>query len=330
MDIQNNLRKFSRFTQKFIFWILVFYMVVRLMRSFSFLRAFLDQNFFYSNEFKILGFILFLLIILLCIWNGRFSKSAIRWTARIVLGLALACFFLAIVLNILERLNYPNYVLANFDIYYQNLFPISVVGLISFCFYKWQDFAAFLSRYETKQQRDLIGEGAALGIVILLVFYLISSVYSIYSDAFSRDVYVFTHLQDNYDQKMHYNWNFFYDYMRFVKEQTPQNAIVVIPPTQDAWLSSGNDVLVRYFLYPRKIIQGQLDSLPKQKYNYLLLDKGEWNVADDLYGWPRVAVDSEEIIYFDQSTEKVSQYFGNYNPNVNDNKMKWGVIKVKE
>ncbi len=116
-----------------------------------------------------------------------------------------------------------------------------------------------------------------------------------------------------YDKKMGYYWGFFYDYMLFVKENTPENSTIIVPPQESPWFMTGNIGLVRYFLYPRNFIQGTYDKpLDIDSADYVMLAWGEWKENDmSRYGWPKVKVDAEETILLN----------GDKN---------WGILKIKK
>jgi hypothetical protein len=148
------------------------------------------------------------------------------------------------------------------------------------------------------------------------------------------NIYVFFHLDASYDYKMTAldRWSNYYDYIKFVKDNTPKNASILVPPQQLPWYSTGNVGLDRYFLYPRNLENGNLnESIDSSKYDYVLIVWGEWNIDDkNVYGWPKVPVKANSIIYFDPATRGVSEKKENYNPIESTENGVWGIIKVKK
>ena len=57
----------------------------------------------------------------------------------------------------------------------------------------------------------------------------------------------------SYDEKMRVKWRDYYDFMVYVRDRTPPDAVIVIPP-QSAWPRTGNAGLDSYFLQPRKLV----------------------------------------------------------------------------
>ena len=167
-------------------------------------------------------------------------------------------------------------------------------------------------------------------VVMLLTFELLLNMSNVLVVAIKDDAYIVTHLQFTYDQKMKKTWGLYYDYMKFIKEYTPSDATILIPPQSNHWLSTGNMGLDRYFLYPRNLIHGNLYDVPKSGYDYVLVAKGGWyNDAVD-WGWPKVGVKAEKIWYIDPMTLSVTVVKEDFDPNNPFNMQAWGLIKVRK
>jgi hypothetical protein len=148
-------------------------------------------------------------------------------------------------------------------------------------------------------------------------------------DALDSDIYILLHSQKTYDQKMDIKWPVFYNYMTFIKNNTPQNSTILIPPQVSPWLSTGNSALVRYFLYPRKLIHGGLDSIPLDGYDYIMISWGRWSNDNFSYGWPMVDIKAQELLYWDQDSNVINIVPGNYIYKDGGDIVKWGLIKSK-
>lgn len=146
------------------------------------------------------------------------------------------------------------------------------------------------------------------------------------------NIYILINKNASYDEKMFESWHFFYKYMKFIKDNTPESSFVAIPPPLRPWLSEGNSVLVRYFLFPRYIVTIEDESGRKVVPDYYIISKGIWKASkDDDYGWPKEKIEAEEIIYLndtDFSTKVVKNVV--YDPELKENKYGWGLIKVKK
>jgi len=77
------------------------------------------------------------------------------------------------------------------------------------------------------------------------------------------------------EEKIHSFYGSFYDLMLYVKQKTPQDSIILIPPSTDPWFTSGNEYMVRSFLYPRTIVRatGNLPDTVQEK-TYALVVMG--------------------------------------------------------
>lgn len=67
-----------------------------------------------------------------------------------------------------------------------------------------------------------------------------------------------------YEEKMRSKWGDYYEYMVFVRENTPAGATIIIPPQGDQWPMTGNGGLDSYFLYPRRLVG--MDQMPEAAY----------------------------------------------------------------
>jgi hypothetical protein len=166
--------------------------------------------------------------------------------------------------------------------------------------------------------------------LILPIVFMVNFV-NVLDSAIGSDIFVLTHLDYSYNDKMRESWGLYYDYIKFVKENTPENASILVPPQQTPWLSTGNVGLDRYFLYPRILVNGGVDASDGLgKYDYVLLVWGEWNGADkNSYGWPREKIKTDKIIYFDPATKAVREKNENFDPMLLPTSGAWGIIKLR-
>ncbi len=230
-------------------------------------------------------------------------------------------FTLYFILKIVENAHYPNYVFATFHIQQDTLVYGMFLG-------GWLILINSLKKVKTffaKVFADLEKYWEFVLVIILLACLLMLNITKTFSDITSNNVYILGHLTAKYEDKMYAHWGIFYKYMTFVKNNTPVDTTIVIPPQESPWLSSGNIWLVRAFLYPRNLVQGSRNSLPDIKFGYILIDKGEWPSADNDYGWPKVEIFAKRVIYFSDNPN--TTYNITYFPE--DNKESWGLIEVE-
>lgn len=105
-------------------------------------------------------------------------------------------------------------------------------------------------------------------------------------------------LHKSFDEKMRLKFGKFYDYMVFVKENTPENANIGIPPQKVPWLTTGNGAYVYYFLYPRIPSNSPIDSLSNNpEMTHVLLVNGD-SLEDKDSVWPKFNLPVKNITYY--------------------------------
>ncbi len=131
---------------------------------------------------------------------------------------------------------------------------------------------------------------------------------------------------------------FIYEYAEFIKRQTPEDAVILVPPQGFPWPATGNIAYFRYFLYPRNLINGaekepKVD-LGKEGVEYVLLAWGETGGTeyDYTHGWPKFSLPAQRIIY-----KKDLHQVGNYEAEIVEkdydladpvNVENWGIIEL--
>jgi hypothetical protein len=256
---------------------------------------------FIGNHFFIDAKVYFALTIVLLLFStGKSSFSNIV----LKINRFLVVFFVLIylVLIALEGAHYTNYVLATYRIHIDGLVIVVLFGL---------------SIFVAKKVGEIIPRKISkLGIlypamIFVLALFMVQNMASISNLAVNADSYALFHLKNSYDDKMYYQWGDFYRFMVFVRNNTPDNAKIVISPMRDPWLiGSGNLHYVRAYLYPREIIQYKTMTLPVETFangTYLLIS---WGARDckpdpDCHGWPRQEIPASEIIYKDPNSTDV-------------------------
>lgn len=63
-------------------------------------------------------------------------------------------------------------------------------------------------------------------------------------------------LDSSYGEKMTRRWGWYYDFISFIKENTPEDANIVFPPQSNQYPRIGNLGLNSYFLLPRSLYHG--------------------------------------------------------------------------
>jgi hypothetical protein len=216
-----------------------------------------------------------------------------------------------LVMQSLESYKFHNYVFSTYHLQPNNFFYLVVLsgGLILVKKVK----IPIIKLLIVPNNLNNLGKFIRICIVSVFTFLLIDNFAISVNQAIGSDMYILLHPLATYDQKMQNYWGFFYDYIMFVKNNTPEHSTVMIPPKESPWLSTGNESLVRYFLYPRNLVQGTKgENIKLDGVDYILMAWGEWTVNDATkYGWPKIQFSNKDVIYFGNSKN-------------------WGLIKIKK
>jgi len=98
-------------------------------------------------------------------------------------------------------------------------------------------------------------------------------------------------LDSSYDEKMRRRRGWHYDFLCFIKENTPENANILFPPAKGKYTNIGNLGFNDYFLLPRNLHHGNqhtLQSLRSPVYVVIHKEFPSFNVDG-----PRIMKDSE-------------------------------------
>lgn len=104
----------------------------------------------------------------------------------------------------------------------------------------------------------------------------------------------------SYDQKMEIRWGVSYKFLNFVRGRTPPTSVMVKPPSQvKPWWTVGNELLIYYFLYPRRVLHTDGRGIESnQTITHVLVAWGSWWVPDPRrWGWPKFAVNGKRFIH---------------------------------
>jgi hypothetical protein len=225
------------------------------------------------------------------------------------------------ILGYLEEVNFPNYVFSVFHVHYHN-----IPALVSYVFY-----LLFLLLIKNETKTLLIEKKLSLkltsAVFFLLSVYLVNNSNQTLSLIERKVITILVKPNITYNEKMSKEWGFFYNYMLFVRENTPSDAIVHLPPKLDPWQLTGNIGLVRYFLYPRQLVNtSDPFSLSNKKFDYLLISKGFFTQAGESgHGWPKIPIEADKIWYIDENTKEVEEFNGQFIPHTSKD---WGLIKL--
>lgn len=225
-------------------------------------------------------------------------------------------YFLA---SLLENILYTNYIFSHFH-FHPELLLLSVIILA-------------ISLYWLKDGNQRVRLILNIVIILMVVQYLFNAKKIIENQS---PLFILRNLGIGNDQKLEIVMGkTFYDYTNFIKQNTSNDSTILIPPQGFPWSQTGNIGYLRYFLFPRSLINGEekTPNIDIKKVDYVLIDYGETTVSQYGYTniWPKFDVNAEYIIYWnpaDGSTRQVENTIYVYGSDAAA--MRWGVIKIKK
>lgn len=331
------------FKEKIIFYIFIF------LWGFALFLAFAESFFYPGVVIKFFSFnplyiyaVLFLLG--LGISFSRISKESteysilkkFNWILLCVFGLLLSLFI------ILGIVNYPNYVFSVFHIHTKAFINVFVIILFTHLVLSRFNSIDKPSRFIKHSYLKLTGKYSkifpiALISIIFVLWILAKNLVGIEKILNKNLPFMLNNPQATYEEKMGEKiGNDFVNYTKFIKENTPENATILLPPFPAyPWPQTGNIPYMRYFLYPRKLLNGN-EYEPAHNYSdenidYVLITWGETETTSGNYthGWPKFNVNAKKYIYY-LNGEETQEVMGNYNYQDYKDKKMWGLIEVKK
>lgn len=138
--------------------------------------------------------------------------------------------------------------------------------------------------------------------LIILGFWLVPNLLGTFSFTGTKIAFQLHHPHATYDEKMRKDWGNFYDCMKLIQSNTPEDSSIYIPPQADVWQMEGNEYLVRYFLYPREIIHFNKIIESKKSVNpkFVMYSWGYWHTGDRKNGaWPFEKFPTKQAFFLD-------------------------------
>ena len=279
---------------------------------------------FVRNHLFIDSKIYFAVVVILMLFT-KIKSKILNFVLKINFFVLIIALMIYLSFFYLEGSHYQNFVLSTYHFNLEGLtflvlFPLSIFLITKFRS-KWLEPAK-------------IKNGAYFALLFLLIYTLATNVGVTLTKSLSGDFFVLTHTPDSYDQKMSYQWGNFYNYMVFVKNNTPENAEIVIPPEIAPWWTrSGNALLVNSFLYPRKLIQFSTVEIPEVKNlnegTYIMIAWGDWEC--ERYGcdiWPVELIKAKEVVFKDQNSAGVKEVRENFTYDPGDKNNPFGLLRI--
>lgn len=219
----------------------------------------------------------------------------------------LTCYFIII---FAESIAYPNFIFSHFHINPYTIMPFILLLMFH---------VSRLTNISLKKSILLTG----------LIYLGLSGGAKTFAMIASNFINIIRNPFDSYSKKMTNAYPGVYPVLQTIKNMTPSDATILIPPQGNPWEIEGNAAMVTYFLYPRKV--KNLDPLSISELGdktYLLISKGSWKRIGEVdYGWPKVAVPANQLWEINTSGQILNNYLRDYNPY--EDTWDWGLIEVK-
>lgn len=219
---------------------------------------------------------------------------------------------------LLELFNYTNYVLSSFGIFFS---PFLYLFLFCVVF-------TFLSDFKIKSFSGNQNSRYALVImsILLINLYILTGNF-IGSIAKEIDL-IIENAGEDYDVKMAARITDFYWFAKFVKENTPEDAVIYLPDQMAPWQRGGNPFYMRYFLYPRKLVAGyySLSDYNGPRITYYVVSFGDSKRYSEKLRkqWPQFSINARKIIFEDGEV----LYNKEYNPDNPIFQNQWAIVEI--
>jgi hypothetical protein len=294
--------KIKDFTVKYRSLIIQFYFI-----SFIFNLLFLfGETFLYPGVFRITYTLPLLIFVcaglLFCFSEIRVWIFEINKIYRFIYYFNIAFFGLITIiyfyLYFLENTNYPNYVFTRFHVHYYHLPNVIILAGL------FMVFLAVVVHKTTFYSKYFYRLGILRSaLIVLSILLLINNFFNTLPKLLDEINLTYNNFDLSYDEKMRARWGDFYDYMIFVKDNTPEDAVIYHPPQINPWQLEGNQVLLRYFLYPRILISGLIDFSDYEgpPITHALIVWGrDLGDGSSEFGWPKGSLYGEKILIFNK------------------------------
>lgn len=350
MDMKaNSMRKYQDYVELFhsIFPILVILTFTALLiESFTF-KGFIAKHILVSSNTFFMLYVISGIFIVISTSNSYRSNLINRVIANIFIVIYPLLVITHSYIRLLEVSNYPNYVFTKFHIQPENFFRLvvfsSILVVISILI-KIRDRSKFKIRVEIQRvykhlmfgtrhnKKEELIRLISYVICIVFIYYFNKNFNQILTENIRDLAFIFSHRNYSYEEKITHNWGYIYKYISFVKQHTPENASILIPPQKYPWLTIGNGGISKYFLYPRKIVSGnEFGDLENNKdVEYIFIAKGDASADEhNIYGWPKITIKGEKIWYYNADDNSIHEdQSGLYIPNTDWQNKGWGLIKL--
>jgi hypothetical protein len=264
----------------------------------------------------------FLTVCVTLVFLFRTSGPISKATSRMNLLILVVSGFGYIFFSVMEGARFPNYVFSKFHI---NLEGLAYIVMFSIALF-------IVGRLKGKLRTGNLEKDLGRIVLYLLIAHtLIVNLGITLKASLVSDIYVALHLDRSYSQKMSYRWGDYYNYMVFVRNNTPEDANILIPPQISPWQGAGNLHLDAYFLYPRKTFHYEFETVSAAKSlapnTYVMIYRAE-GCSINCRIWPEQTIYAKEVIFMNSNSNKVEESRQNYTYNSKDVTSPFGLLLI--
>ena len=233
---------------------------------------------------------------------GGFFDS--RHKIVMVMASALSVVFLSIsgyLIN-LEENNYPNYLYQHYGLTPDILKFMSFVCLLQLMLFMIISLlgatAAGKTSKKLKTKKKDLGFYVKAPLVISVTGLAIMLIFSIALPINSR------FLWDESRMGWEGRFGIHYKYLDALQGNVPESATVIHPPQGDKWPAIGNQPVVRYFLFPRKLVSGALINNNSVAEEIGMAYFVEIDPNSETTKWPIILSETKEVILDEENKIK--------------------------
>jgi hypothetical protein len=284
--------------------------------------GYLFNKFGFNMEMTFI-FIAFLSVIVL-LFKYIKKDFYLQKTDRIITIFSAFIMLMYLALKIVNRLTYDGFVFNKLHVLPDGLLWPALISLLSIA-------VVLIPQIKFNKLFNI------RSVILIFTFLLILfNLRQIYKSEWQTFHYIIANPKATYGDKMRRELcPIFYDYTLFINKYTSEYSSLLMPPQTFPWPFVGNGGMLRYFVYPRKITNGEEYEAPSievlKNIDYVLLNWGETEQTQGVYTheWPKFDVKAEKIIFMNEDGSYAGEVKGDYYYNNYKGRRVWGLIVVK-
>ena len=280
-------------------------------------------------------------------------RSLVQSSAGAFLILSIILFFLFLFFHFFEAAdisNYPNYTYSTYKIYFPDiLLLIDLVSILLAVIIANRILEIEIKRGVIRlhikkvnhQIKVLFFPQKPSSLQILFLLLLLPIIFVNYQSIYSYNLtkrlsfmvkHPFASNQEKLAQELDTGiyHNRFFEFTNFIKALTPEHSKILLPPQESPWQEFGNRGFMRYFLYPRTLVNGKANIPPENfsDYDYVIIVLGvnDADIQKSNLSWPEFAIPGK-VIYFLGNDNKVLSQPGPFDPQ-KSYPSRFGLIKL--